>query len=280
MSPKKRQLESVDIYLKEIDKTPLLRRAEEVEVARKARLGDLAAREHLVKANLRFVVMVAKEYRGHGIPLGELISFGHDGIEEAAKRFDERRGNKFISYAVHWIRQRIELYGIARERTVHLPMHRLDLIKRIGKVENRLAHRLERWPTVDEVVAAMPRTSRNIARRYFRYPKTVLSLDEPLYGNQENGSRSSMLPDPKSAGGNGTPWRRMKIAKDLRAALATLTPFEAYVIENRFCLEGTERTLKEIGEIYGNRARQSVHQTERKALRKLRPRVKHLKELL
>lgn len=158
----------LSIYFRDIEHIPMLTRQEERAVAERARKGDTRARQRLVEANIRFVVSAAKafkkKYSHHNLSLEDLISFGHEGAMEAALKFNERRGVKFISYAVYCIRQRIKLGIAENDRTVRLPISRRESIAEVSAVSERLAHELGREPTIEEIVEMLPQNSKGYIR--------------------------------------------------------------------------------------------------------------------
>lgn len=179
-----REAQSVDKYLTEIGKVSLITADEEVVLAQKIRNGDQAALERLTRANLRFVVSVSKQFQNQGLPLSDLISEGNLGLIRAAKRFDETRGFKFISYAVWWIRQGIMQAIAEQARMVRLPLNQVGSLSRIGKTFSRLEQELERDPTVEEIADAMESTAEKIADSLSKAGRHV-SVDAPFKKDEE-----------------------------------------------------------------------------------------------
>ncbi|MFN5885884.1 MAG: RNA polymerase sigma factor RpoD/SigA, partial [Bacteroidota bacterium] len=180
-----RESKSLDKYLNEISKVPMIDAQEEVELARRIREGDQVALERLVNANLRFVVSVSKQYQNQGLTLGDLINEGNLGLIKAAKRFDETRGFKFISYAVWWIRQSILQALADQSRIVRLPLNKVGSIGRIGSVAAKLEQRLEREPTVEEIAVEMDLPLQEVENA-LRSTGRHLSIDAPLTDGEDN----------------------------------------------------------------------------------------------
>ena len=257
----------LDQYLQEIGQVPLLTPEQEVELARRIKQGDQAALHKLVRANLRFVVSVAKKYQGQGLSLADLISEGNYGLVKAAQRFDETRGFKFISYAVWWIRQAILQALAEQSRVVRLPLNRIGTISKIRKTSAKLTQDLERPPNVDEIAAELgipPEKVEDALRHTGRH----LSVDAPFNEDDDNSlldvlpSEDDLPPDEYLLD------ESLKL--DVERALSTLHPREAEVTRLYFGI-GREHplTLEEIGQRF-NLTRERVRQIKEKALRKLR----------
>ncbi len=264
-----RENQSLDKYLQEIGKVDLITPDEEIRLAELIRDGDQASLEKLTKANLRFVVSVAKQYQNNGLPLSDLINEGNYGLIKAAKRFDETRGFKFISYAVWWIRQSI-LQAIAdQSRMVRLPLNRVGDLNKIMKVASRMEQELERKPTIEELALELDMSTDDVSNALQNSGRHV-SVDAPIKQGEDN--KNSLLdimandlqPSPD------TNIMEDSLKKDIEQALSTLTEKEATVIRLYFGI-GTEysATLEEIGEIL-NLTRERVRQIKEKALRRLR----------
>ncbi|RMD92315.1 MAG: sigma-70 family RNA polymerase sigma factor [Calditrichaeota bacterium] len=262
-----RSEQSLEKYLQEIAEVPLLSPAEEIELAKKIKKGDQAALEKLTKANLRFVVSVAKQYQNQGLSLGDLINEGNLGLIKAATRFDETRGFKFISYAVWWIRQSILQALAEQSRVVRLPLNRVGALNKIGKALSELEQEYEREPSEQEIADQLEMTPYEVSDALKMSGKHV-SLDAPF--NQDEESRlldvleNQELPSP-----DGTLIdESLKI--EVERALATLTKREAEVVKLYFGL-GREHplTLEEIGELF-NLTRERVRQIKEKAIARLR----------
>lgn len=276
-----RESQSLDKYLLEIGRIELLTSEEEVELAQKIANGDQLALEKLTKANLRFVVSVAKQYQNQGLTLGDLINEGNLGLIKAAQRFDVTRGFKFISYAVWWIRQSI-LQALAEQaRIVRLPLNRVGSLSKFGRAFSHLEQQFEREPSPDEL-AEMLEIAVEEVRETMRISGKHISMDSPL-SESEDKSLKELLPSD----GVYSPDSKMirdSLCKEVKRALATLTPREADVLKLYFGLEASSNmglTLEEIGERFCL-TRERVRQIKEKAIRRLRhtTRSKSLKPYL
>lgn len=264
-----RESQSLDKYLQEIGKVSLLSVDEEAELARRIRQGDEEALEKLVKANLRFVVSVAKQYQNQGLPLTDLISEGNLGLIKAAKRFDETRGFKFISYAVWWIRQSILQALAEQSRIVRLPLNRVGALNKINKVFARLEQEYEREPSPEEIAEAMqgtltPEEIAEIMRQSGRH----VSLDSPIAPGEETRFidvlENTDLPQPDQV------LMYESLRQEIAKALATLEDREAQILRMHFGIDQRyPMTLDEIAEKLGL-TRERVRQIKEKAIRKLR----------
>ncbi|MFZ5517111.1 MAG: sigma-70 family RNA polymerase sigma factor [Candidatus Zhuqueibacterota bacterium] len=258
---------SLDQYLQEIGEVHLLSQEEEIDLAKRIRLGDEAALEKLTKANLRFVVSVAKQYQSQGLSLGDLINEGNLGLIKAANRFDETRGFKFISYAVWWIRQSILQALAEQSRIVRLPLNRVGTMNRIGKAFSALEQEFEREPSPVEIAQQLEISDFEVSETLQKSGKH-LSLDAPFSEEEENRLldiiENQELPSPD----NTLISESLKI--ELDRALSTLTAREAEVVKLYFGLDQeTPLTLEEIGERF-QLTRERVRQIKEKALRRLR----------
>ena len=258
---------SLDLYLREIGETPLINAAEEVRLARKIKQGDKLALEKLTKANLRFVVSVAKQYQNQGLSLADLINEGNIGLIKAAKRFDETRGFKFISYAVWWIRQAILQALAEQSRIVRLPLNRVGTLHKIGKVSSRLEQGLGREPSPDEIARELELSAGEVSDT-LKISNSHLSLDAPFSSSEDNSLidvlEDEFQPSPDEALLSGS--LRLEIEK----ALDSLTPREAEVINLYFGLNQEKAlTLEEIGARF-SLTRERVRQIKEKAIRRLR----------
>lgn len=258
---------SLDLYLREIGETPLINAQEEVRLARKIKQGDKRALEKLTKANLRFVVSVAKQYQNQGLSLADLINEGNIGLIKAAKRFDETRGFKFISYAVWWIRQAILQALAEQSRIVRLPLNRVGTLHKIGKASSRLEQGLGRLPSPNEIAKELELTENEVADT-LKISNTHLSLDAPFSVSEDNSLidvlEDEFQPSPDEALLSNS--LRIEIEK----ALDSLTPREAEVINLYFGLHHEKAlTLEEIGARF-SLTRERVRQIKEKAIRRLR----------
>ena len=263
-----RESQSLDKYLQEIGKVDLLTPDEEVELARRIREGDQVALEKLAKANLRFVVSVAKQYQNQGLTLGDLINEGNLGLIKAARRFDETRGFKFISYAVWWIRQSILQALAEQSRIVRLPLNRVGALNKIGKAFSKLEQEYEREPSPEEIASIIEGMSETEVVDTLKVSGRHVSVDAPLIQGEENRLldvlESDAEPDPDSGLINES------LGREVDRALTTLTEREAEVIRLYFGI-GVEHsmTLEEIGEKF-DLTRERVRQIKEKAIRRLR----------
>jgi len=262
-----RESQSLDRYFQEIGKVELLTPEEEIELAGKIRKGDQAALEKMVKANLRFVVSVAKQYQNKGITLGDLINEGNLGLIKAAKRFDETRGFKFISYAVWWIRQSI-LQALAEQlRIVRLPLNRVGALNRIGKAYNLLEQEYEREPSAGELAEELDMDINKISDALKNTGRQV-SMDEPFAAGEDN-RLLDVLPNNDHPSPDFSLMAK-SLEDEIKRALSTLTERESEVIQLYFGLKGGHSfTLEEIGERF-NLTRERVRQIKGKAIRRLR----------
>ena len=258
---------SLDLYLQEIGETPLLTPDQEVSLAKRIHLGDESALENLTKANLRFVVSVAKQYQNQGLSLADLINEGNIGLIKAAKRFDETRGFKFISYAVWWIRQAILQALAEQSRIVRLPLNRVGTLHKIGKVSSHLEQAYGREPSADEIASELALTESEVTDT-LKISNTHLSLDAPFSSSEDNSLidvlEDEYQPSPDEA------LLKQSLMAEIEKALDTLTPREAEVINLYFGLNHEKAlTLEEIGARF-SLTRERVRQIKEKAIRRLR----------
>ena len=262
-----RESQSLDKYLQEIGKVDLLTPDEEVVLAKRIREGDQMALERLTKANLRFVVSVAKQYQNQGLSLGDLINEGNLGLIKAAQRFDETRGFKFISYAVWWIRQSILQALAEQSRIVRLPLNRVGSLNKISKTFSELEQKYEREPSPDELADVLEVTSSEVVDT-MKISGRHISMDAPFVQGEENSLLDVLENDTEE-----TPDKELmndSLRKEVQRALSTLTQREADVIALYFGLNGEHSmTLEEIGEKF-SLTRERVRQIKEKAIRRLR----------
>ncbi|MFZ5515848.1 MAG: sigma-70 family RNA polymerase sigma factor [Candidatus Zhuqueibacterota bacterium] len=264
-----RTKQSIEKYLEEIGGFSPLRPEEEIDLARSIRKGNEEALDKLVKANLRFVISVAKEYQGQGLPLQDLISEGNLGLIKAAQRFDETRGFKFISYAVWWIRQSILQALAEQSRVVRLPLNRVGAINKIGRALESLEKTFGREPSMDEVATKMEMSVYEVAD-VVKTSARHLSLDEP-FKEEDGNSLLDVIESDRYAPPDNTLMRE-SLQVEIDKVLSTLKPREAEIIKLYFGLEGDRPlTLEEIGEHF-KLTRERVRQIKEKALRRLRHR--------
>jgi RNA polymerase primary sigma factor len=265
-----RESQSLDRYLQEIGKVELLNPDEEIELARKIKNGGMEAEvalEKLTKANLRFVVSVAKQYQNQGLSLGDLINEGNLGLIKAAKRFDETRGFKFISYAVWWIRQSILQALAEQSRIVRLPLNRVGALNKIGKKFSELEQEFEREPSPTELAEELDMTLFEVADT-LKISGRHLSMDAPFAQGEDNRLLDVIQNEQQPLPDSGLLNESLKI--EVRRALATLSEREAEVIRLYYGLDREHSlTLEEIGEKF-NLTRERVRQIKEKAIRRLR----------
>ena len=260
---------SLEKYLQEIGGVPLLTQEQEVALARQIKEDNEEALEKLTKANLRFVVSVAKQYQNQGLSLGDLINEGNLGLIKAAKRFDETRGFKFISYAVWWIKQSILQALAEQSRVVRLPLNRVGALNRIGKTLSNLEQEFEREPTSEEIAVELDMTLAEVDEA-LRIAGRHLSLDAPMHSKDNNESSLLDLIEDSEEPSPDDPLLTESLKVDLEVALNSLSQREAEVIRLYFGL-GRERalTLEEIGEVF-RLTRERVRQIKEKAIQRLR----------
>ncbi len=268
---------SLDLYLKEINNTRLLTRGQERELACRIREGDEAALHELVSANLRFVVSIAKQYVNQGLSLADLINEGNMGLIKAAHRFDEKRGFKFISYAVWWVRQAMLQALAEQSRIVRLPLNRAGTLYRIGKVSRQLDQELGREPDVEEIAEKLQLTEEEV-KDTMKIANSHLSLDASFNNDQEENSLVDYLPDENQEPPDDMTYVNA-LSEDMLKALSTLTKRERMILKLYFGLEDEEPlTLEEIGKRM-NLTRERIRQIKEKAIVRLRhsTRSKYLK---
>ena len=261
-----RESASLEKYLQEIGKEELLTVDEEVELAQQIRKGDRKALERLTKANLRFVVSVAKQYQNQGLTLSDLINEGNVGLIKAAEKFDETRGFKFISYAVWWIRQSI-LQAIAEQsRIVRLPLNQVGSVNKINKALNKFEQEFERRPSVEEISATTDIPEDKVDDALKANTRHV-SVDAP-FSDDDGGSMLYVMADTNSPTVDNELLME-SLREELRKVLSTLKERERLVIKDFYGIDTPEKTLEEIGATYGL-TRERVRQIREKAIRKLR----------
>ena len=266
-----RESASLDKYLQEIGREELISVEEEVELAQRIRKGDKEALEKLTRANLRFVVSVAKQYQNHGLSLPDLINEGNLGLIKAAEKFDETRGFKFISYAVWWIRQSI-LQAIAEQsRIVRLPLNQVGSVHKINKMLNQFEQEHERRPSIDEIAASTDLPEDKIEDALKVNTKHI-SVDAPFVDGEEN-SLLDILPNADSPMAD-TQLVMESLRNEINRALLMLSERERRIVEAFFGINQPEMTLEEIGEKFGL-TRERVRQIKEKAIRRLRHNTKN-----
>ena len=262
-----RESQSLDKYLQEIGKVSLVSIDEEVELAQRIREGDQMALEKLTKANLRFVVSVSKQYQNQGLTLGDLINEGNLGLIKAAKRLDETKGFKFISYAVWWIRQSILQALAEQSRIVRLPLNRVGSLNKISRSFAELEQKFEREPSPDEIAELLELSTSEVADT-LKLSGRHVSMDAPFVQGEENGLLDVLANEDAESPDAGL--LHDSLRREVQRALSTLTLREADVVTLHFGLNGhAARTLEEIGEQF-NLTRERVRHIKEKAIRRLK----------
>jgi len=259
--------DSLQLYLREIGQVKLLTPAEEITLAKRIKRGDKSAREHMIKANLRLVVKIARDYENLGLPLLDLINEGNIGLMKGVERFDPKKGAKLSTYASWWIKQAIKRALANQSKTIRLPVHVVDKVAHIRRAEMRLREVLDREPTDEEVASELGLDAKRV-RRYRQASRASVSLDAPL-GDDENDRVSEVVADPNAA----LPSEQLVYESDnalVQEILATLPEREREILAMRFGLnDGKERTLEEVGERFGV-TRERIRQIQEQALKTIR----------
>jgi len=258
--------DTLDKYLQEISREPLVNVDEEVELAQRIRQGDRAALERLVKANLRFVVSVAKQYQNQGLSLPDIINEGNLGLIKAAEKFDETRGFKFISYAVWWIRQSILQALAEQSRIVRLPLNQVGSLNKINKAFSKFEQENERRPSPEELAEELDIQPEKIADT-LRVSGRHVSMDAPFADGEEN-SLLDVLVNNDSPNADKSLINE-SLTTEVERVLSTLTDRERDILRFFFGIGVQELTLEEIGERFGL-TRERVRQIKEKAIRRLR----------
>lgn len=271
-------LDSVQMYLREIGKVPLLTAIEEVDLAKRIEKGDQAARERLTSANLRLVVSIAKKYVGRSpnLTLLDLIQEGNMGLFKAVEKFDYHKGYKFSTYATWWIRQAITRALADQSRTIRIPVHMVETISKYTQIKRRLLQDLGREPLPEEIAAEMDLDIDKV-RQIMKISQETVSLEAPIGENEEESTLGEFIEDEKSILPSQVAARRL-LRDQLRDILSELSPREQKILTMRFGLsDGVTHTLEEVGKEFGV-TRERIRQIEAKALEKIR-KHKHLPKL-
>jgi len=259
--------DSLQLYLREIGQVKLLTPAEEIVLAKRIKRGDKSAREHMIKANLRLVVKIARDYENLGLPLLDLINEGNIGLMKGVERFDPRKGAKLSTYASWWIKQAIKRALANQSKTIRLPVHVVDKVAHIRRAEMRLREALDREPTDEEVAEELGLDARRV-RRYRQASRAPVSLDAPI-GDDDTDRVSEVVADPNAT----LPSEQLSYESDnalVQEILATLPQRERDILAMRFGLaDGKERTLEEVGERFGV-TRERIRQIQEQALKTIR----------
>jgi RNA polymerase primary sigma factor len=262
---------ALELYLREIGQVKLLTPAEEIALAKRIKKGDESAREHMIKANLRLVVKIARDYDGLGLPLLDLINEGNIGLMKGVERFNPAKGAKLSTYASWWIKQAIKRALANQSKTIRLPVHVVDKMAHIRRAEVRLREIFDREPTDEEVAAELDLDPKRL-RQYREASKAPVSLETPLGTDGDSDHISEIVADTNAA----APFDQVLKESDsamLKEVFATLSPREKTILGMRYGLEDDEpKTLEEIGGQFGV-TRERIRQIQNEALKKLRAKV-------
>jgi RNA polymerase primary sigma factor len=271
-------LDALRLYLRSIGRVELLTAQEEIALAKRIERGDMAAKRHMVEANLRLVVSIAKGYLGRGLSFLDLIQEGSLGLIRAVEKFDYRRGYKFSTYATWWIRQAVTRAIADKARTIRIPVHMVEKLNRVTHVERQLVQRMGREPEPAEIAAELDITVRDV-RDILRVAQMPVSLEKPV-GDEEESELGDFVADDRTEEPFDTATERLQ-REDIQKALDALPERERQVIELRYGLRGHEPlTLEEVGRAFGV-TRERIRQIENNTLRKLKqlPEAQRLREL-
>jgi RNA polymerase primary sigma factor len=258
--------DSLQLFLKDIGKVPLLTAAQEVELSKRIERGDHRAKQQMVEANLRLVVSIAKNYRNQGLPFLDLIQEGTIGLVRAAEKFDYRKGFKFSTYATWWIRQAVARALADKARTIRMPVHVVEKLNKIGRVERKLLAELGHDPTADEIARELE-IEREEVEQIRRSAQAPISLEKPV-GDEEESEFGHFLADHSATAPDEAAETTLR-KETLKRILCALSPRERRVLELRYGLDGQHpRTLDEVGRTF-NVTRERVRQIENQSLKKL-----------
>jgi RNA polymerase primary sigma factor len=272
-------LDSLRLYLRSIGRVPLLTAAQEVELAQRIERGDLAAKTHMVEANLRLVVSIAKGYLGRGLTFLDLIQEGSLGLIRAVEKFDYRRGYKFSTYATWWIRQAVTRAIADKGRTIRIPVHMVEKLNKVVHVERQLVQSLGREPTPEEIAGELEMNAREV-RDILRMSQQPVSLEKPV-GDEEESELGDFVEDTSAESPFDLASENLR-RENVHRALAALPQREREVIEMRFGLTGGRpRTLEEVGRAF-NVTRERIRQIENHTLKKLEslPEAQRLRDVV
>ena len=266
-----REQANMDIYLREIGQVELLSPEEEVELARRVRAGDAKARDRLIRANLRLVVAIAKEYAKIGLPLLDLISEGNIGLMTAAERFDPEKGAKFSTYAAWWIKQRIRRALRDQGKTIRLPAHLADKLMRMRRARAELYAELQREPSAEEVAERIGEPERTV-RRWMEVSRDTVSLDQPAGDGDGKDTVADHVADTRTVDA-GAGMDNRQLLEEMQAHLKELPQRERFILERRYGLDGRPAgSLEEVGAELGI-TRERVRQLQAAATEKLHDRM-------
>jgi RNA polymerase primary sigma factor len=259
-------LDSLRLYLREIGKVPLLTADQEVSLAKLIERGDLSAKQHMIEANLRLVVSIAKGYLGRGLSFLDLIQEGSLGLIRAVEKFDYRRGFKFSTYATWWIRQAVTRAIADKARTIRIPVHMVEKLNKVVHIERQLVQRLGREPLPEEIAEELEIDVEEV-REILRMSQMPISLEKPI-GEEEDSSLGDFVPDEQAESPFDTASLSLR-REDVELALAALPDRERRVLELRYGLDGSQPcTLEEVGQAFGV-TRERIRQIENNTLKKL-----------
>ena len=259
-------LDSLRLYLREIGKVPLLTADQEVALAKRIERGDMGAKKHMIEANLRLVVSIAKGYLGRGLSFLDLIQEGSLGLIRAVEKFDYRKGYKFSTYATWWIRQAVTRAIADKARTIRIPVHMVEKLNKVVHIERQLVQRLGREPRPEEIADELEMTTEEV-REILRMAQLPVSLEKPI-GEEEESSLGDFVPDEQAESPFDTASTSLR-REDIELALSSLPERERKVIELRFGLKGEQPcTLEEVGRAFGV-TRERIRQIENNTLKKL-----------
>jgi RNA polymerase primary sigma factor len=259
-------LDSLRLYLREIGKVPLLTADQEVTLAKQIERGDMAAKQHMIEANLRLVVSIAKGYLGRGLSFLDLIQEGSLGLIRAVEKFDYRRGFKFSTYATWWIRQAVTRAIADKARTIRIPVHMVEKLNKVVHMERQLVQRLGREPLPEEIAEELEIDPEEV-REILRMSQLPVSLEKPI-GDEEDSSLGDFVPDEQAESPFDTASLSLR-REDVELALSALPERERRVIELRYGLDGSQPcTLEEVGQAFGV-TRERIRQIENNTLKKL-----------
>ena len=259
-------LDSLRLYLREIGKVPLLTADQEVALAKRIERGDMSAKKHMIEANLRLVVSIAKGYLGRGLSFLDLIQEGSLGLIRAVEKFDYRKGYKFSTYATWWIRQAVTRAIADKARTIRIPVHMVEKLNKVVHIERQLVQRLGREPRPEEIADELEMTTDEV-REILRMAQLPVSLEKPI-GEEEESSLGDFVPDEQAESPFDTASTSLR-REDIELALSSLPERERKVIELRFGLSGEQpATLEEVGRAFGV-TRERIRQIENNTLKKL-----------
>jgi RNA polymerase primary sigma factor len=259
-------LDSLRLYLREIGKVPLLTADQEISLAKRIERGDMAAKQHMIEANLRLVVSIAKGYLGRGLSFLDLIQEGSLGLIRAVEKFDYRKGFKFSTYATWWIRQAVTRAIADKARTIRIPVHMVEKLNKVVHIERQLVQRLGREPLPEEIAEELEIPTDEV-REILRMSQLPISLEKPI-GEDEDSSLGDFVPDDQAESPFDTASLSLR-REDVEHALSALPERERRVIELRYGLDGSQPfTLEEVGRAFGV-TRERIRQIENNTLKKL-----------